>query len=177
MKHVLITTYVDANLHHDKVTGRAVTACLHLENATPSHWYNKRQAIVETATFGSEVVAARIALDQIIGLRYTLMYVGVPVRSKSYLFGDSKSVVDSASIPTSTLSKKSYLASYHRVREAIAAGYLQFNSKDGKSNPADILSKHWEFASIWPLLKPLLFWNGDTSELIAKTEGSDRISA
>ena len=49
------------------------------------------------------------------------------ILSKSYMFGDSKSVVDSASIPTSTLSKKSTLASYHRVREAIAAGYIQFN--------------------------------------------------
>ena len=108
-------------------------------------------------------------------LRYTLMYLGVPARSKSYMFGDNKSVVDSASIPTSTLSKKSTLASYHRVREAIAAGYLQFNWKDAKSNPADILSKHWEFANIWPLLKPLLFWKGDTDDVNAKTKGSDRI--
>ena len=30
------TTYVDANLHHDQVTGKAVTACLHIVNATPS---------------------------------------------------------------------------------------------------------------------------------------------
>ena len=171
-KHVTTSTYVDANLHHDQVTGKAVTACLHMVNATPSHWHTKRQATVETATFGS---AARIATDQIIDLRYTLMYLGVPVRSKSYMFGDNKSVVDSASIPTSTLSKKSTLASYHRVREAIAAGYIQFNWKDGKSNPADILSKHWEFANIWPLLKPLLFWKGDTNELNAKAKGSDRI--
>ena len=129
-KHVTTTTYVDANLHHDQVTGKTVTACLHMVNATPSHWYTKRQATVETATYGSEFVAARIATDQIIDLRYTLMYLGVPVRSKSYMFGDNKSVVDSASIPTSTLSKKSTLASYHRVREAIAAGYLQFNWKE-----------------------------------------------
>ena len=88
------------------------------------------------------------------------------------MFGDNKSVVDSASIPTSTLSKKSTLATYHRVREAIAAGYLQFHWKDGKSNPADILSKCWEFASIWPLLKPLLFWKGDTQELNDKTKGA-----
>ena len=127
------TTYVDANLHHDQVTVRAVTACLHLVNATPSDWHIKRQATVETATFGSEFVAARIAIDQIIDLRYTLMYVGVPIRSKHYMFGDNKSVVDSASIPTSTMSKKSTVASYHRVRDAIAAGYLQFNWKDGKN--------------------------------------------
>ena len=31
--------------------------------------------------------------------------------------------------------------------------------------------------NIWPLLKPLLFWRGDTYELTAKTKGSDRISA
>ena len=96
------TTYVDANLHHDQVTGRAVTACLHLVNASPSHWHTKRQATVKTAPFGSEFVAARIVTDQITDLRYTLMYLGVPVRSKSYMFGDNKSVVDSASIPTST---------------------------------------------------------------------------
>ena len=117
------TTYVDANLHHDQGTGRAVTACLHIVNGTPFHWHTKRQSTVETATFGSEIVAARIATDQIIDLRYTLMYLGVPVRSRSYMFGDNKSVVDSASQPTSTLSKKSTLASYHRVTEAIAAGY------------------------------------------------------
>ena len=82
-------------------------------------------------------------------------------------------MVDSASIPRSTLSKKSTLASYHRVREA--AGYLQFNWKDGKSNPADILRKHWEFGCIWPLLKPLLFWKGDKYELNDKTKESGRI--
>ena len=71
------TTYVDANLHHDQVTGKAVTACLHIVNATPSHWYTKRQATAKTATYGSEFVAARIATDQIIDLRYTLMYLGV----------------------------------------------------------------------------------------------------
>ena len=97
-KHVTTTTYVDANLHHDQVTGRAVTAYLHLVNETPSHLYTKRQATVETATFGSEFVAARIATDQIIDLRYTLMYLGVPIRSKGYMFGDNKSVVDSASL-------------------------------------------------------------------------------
>ena len=120
----------------------------------------KRQATVETATYGSEFVAARIATDQIIDLRYTLMYLGVPVRSERYMFGDNKSVVDSASIPTSTLSKKSTLASYHRVREAIAAGYLQFNWKDGKSNPSDILSKHWEFANILATTETSTFLEG-----------------
>ena len=54
-KHVTTRTCVDANLHHDQVTGRAVTASLHLVNATPSHWHNKRQATAATTTLGSEL--------------------------------------------------------------------------------------------------------------------------
>ena len=62
--------------------------------------------------------------------------------------------------------------SYHRVREAIAAKFISFHWKDGKSNPADILSKHWEFATVWPMLKPILFWRGETA---TQLKGSDRI--
>ena len=81
---------------------------------------------METATFGSEFVAARTAVDQIIDVRTTFMYLGVPVNPKSYVFGDNKVVVDNANILTSVLSKRSHLAAYHQVWEAIAAEYLLF---------------------------------------------------
>ena len=80
--------------------------------------------------------------------------------------------IDSASIPTSILSKKSTLASCHRVREAVATGYLQFNLKDGKSNPADLLSKHWEFART-----PTVLEGRYSTAQMPKTKGSDRISS
>ena len=165
--------YVDANLHHDLVTGRAVRAILHILNGTLTDWYSKQQATVETATYGSEFVAARIAVNQIVDLRYTLMYLGVPVRSKSFMFGDNKSVITSSTIPNSLLSKRHHISAYHRVREAIASKYLMFIWKDGKTNPADILSKHWEFPQIWPLLKPLLFWRGETAEIKQQPKGGD----
>ena len=171
-KHVQTTHYVDANLHHDLATGKAVTAVLHFLNQTPIDAYTKRQSTVETATYGSEFVAARTAVDQIIDIRTTLQYLGVPIRDKSYMFGDNRSVVTSSTIPNSTISKRHHLASYHRVREAIAAQYISFHWKDGKSNPADILSKHWEFATVWPMLKPILFWRGETA---TQLQGSDRI--
>ena len=88
------------------------------------------------------------------------------------MFRDNRSVVTSSTIPNSTISKRHHLASYHRVREAIAAKYISFHWKDGKSNPADILSKHWEFATVWPMLKPVLFWRGETA---TQQKGSDRI--
>ena len=48
------TTFLDANLHHDIVTGKSVAAVLHFVNTTPTDWFSKRQATVETATYGSE---------------------------------------------------------------------------------------------------------------------------
>ncbi|KAL7570793.1 hypothetical protein ACA910_014422 [Epithemia clementina (nom. ined.)] len=164
-KPVFTTSYVDANLYHDIVTGKAVTAVLHLLNQTPIDWYSKKQSTVETATFGSEFSAARTATDQIVDLRNTLRYLGVPVREKSYLFGDNKSVVTNATNPTSVLSKRHHALSYHRVREAVASGFLLFQWIEGKNNPADILSKHWTFVSIFPMLKSLLLWRGETKDI------------
>ena len=107
-EHGQTTHYVDANLHHDHATGKAVTAVLHFLNQTPIDAYSKRH----------------------------------------------------------------HLVSYHRVKKAIAPKYISFHWKDGKSNPADILSKHWEFATVWPILKPILFWRGETD---MQPKGSDRI--
>jgi hypothetical protein len=68
------------------ITGRSVTGVLHLINQTPIEWYSKRQATVETATYGSEFVAARIAVKQIMDIRTTLRFLGVPILGKSILF-------------------------------------------------------------------------------------------
>jgi hypothetical protein len=53
-KMVTLTHYVDANLMHDTISGRSVTGILHMINKTPLDWYSKKQATVETATYGSE---------------------------------------------------------------------------------------------------------------------------
>jgi len=82
-KPVQLTHYVDANLYHDTLTGRSVTACLHFINSTPIDWHSKKQATVETATYGSEFVAARTCVEQIIDLHNTLRYLGVQVNEKS----------------------------------------------------------------------------------------------
>ena len=48
-------------------------------NKTPVDWYSKKQATVETATFGSEFVAAKTATEQIMDIRHTLRYLGAPI--------------------------------------------------------------------------------------------------
>lgn len=37
---------------------------------------------------------------------------------------------------------------------------------NGEHNPSDVLSKHWGYQVVWPLLRPLLFWKGDTMDII-----------
>jgi hypothetical protein len=164
-KHVTLTHYVDANLMHDLITGRSVTGILHFVNKMPIDWYSKKQATVETATYGSEFVASRTCVEQIIDLRNTLRYLGVPIREKSYMFGDNQSVVNSSTQVHAKLHKRHTMLSFHRVREAIASGYITFHFIPGQSNPADILSKHWGYSQVWTQLKSILFWRGDTADI------------
>ena len=157
-KPVRMTTFVDANLLHDKVTGRSATGIIHLVNKTPIEWFSKRQNTVETATYGSEFVAARIAVDQIVDLRYALRMLGVRIEEPTWMFGDNLSVVNSATIPSGKLKKRHNVLSYHRVREAQAAKIVNFIHIDGKYNPADVLTKHMSSREWYELMKPLIFW-------------------
>ena len=165
-KFVQLAHYVDANLMHNVLTGKSMTGVLHFANQTPIDWYSKKQGTVETATFGSEIVAARTATEQIIDLRNTFRYLGVPIRPNSYLFGDNKTVVDSTTNPNGKLNKRHTMLSYHRVRHAIASGFLYFHHIPGKVNPADVLSKYWKHADVYEqTLKPLMFWRGDVGKM------------
>ena len=105
-KAVTTTTTMDANLNHCLATGKSLTGCLHFVNKTPVDWYSKKQATAETATYGSEFVAARTATEQIMGIRQTLRYLGALIGAKSFVFGDNRSVVTSATLPQSTLTKR-----------------------------------------------------------------------
>ena len=97
-KPVITTTYEDANLYHDYLTGRSVTSVLHLVNQTPVDCYCKRQATVEVATYGSEFNVVRTTMEQIMDMRYTLRMLGVPVID-SYMFGDNQSVLTNSTVP------------------------------------------------------------------------------
>ena len=175
-KKVRTTTYKDANLYHDYTTGRAVTGVLHFVNQTPIDWTSKRQATVETATYGSEFTSARTATEQIIDMRFTLRMLGVPLDGPAWLFGDNQSVVTSSTLPHSSLNKRHNALSYHRVREAVASKTMYFLHMDGKQNPSDTLSKFLPHCIFWPLLEPLLFSRGETKRR-AELESSNGISS
>ena len=160
-KSMTLSMFVDANLYHNQVTGRAVTGIITMLNKTPVDWYCKKQNSVESSTYGSEFMAARIATDKIGEMRYTFRMLGVPIDGPAYMFGDNLAVVTSSNIPEHNLKKQHNAISYHRVREAVAAGILKFVHISGKDNPADVLTKFLPGHVWYPLMQPFLYWMPD----------------
>jgi hypothetical protein len=52
------------------------------------------------------------------------------------------------------------------VWEAIMSNYIIMMHMPGADNTADILSKHWAHQAVNPILKPILFFSGNTANLI-----------
>ena len=66
--------------------------------------------------------------------------------------------------------------SCHRVREAVAGGWLRFHHVGTKQNAADILAKSLAWNEMKAFVEPMLMWKGDTDDApIAPQlpEGSD----
>jgi hypothetical protein len=100
-----------------------------------------RQCSVESSTYSAEFSAARSAVELIIGLRLLLRSLGVPQPIPSKLLGDNLGVIQNATIFTSALKKKHNAISYHRVREAIASGAVDYAYIRTADNLADLLTK------------------------------------
>ena len=111
-------------------------------------------------------MVARTCTEQIIDIRNTLRYLEVPLREKCFMLRDNESVDNSASIPHAKLRKQHMALSFHRVRESITVGVIIFQFLVGNDNPADIISKYWGYQQVWKILQPILFWRGDTMNLI-----------
>ena len=65
-------------------------------------------------------------MEQIIDLRNTLRYLGVPIEGRSYMFGDNEMVVNTASTPHGRLHKRHNALAFHKTRWCIAAKVAWF---------------------------------------------------
>ena len=110
-------------------------------NRAPILWWSKRQNTVETSTFGSEVVAMRIAIELVEGLRYKLRMMGVPIDGECDLFCDNESVTKNVGRVESPIKKKHNSIAINKAREAIAAGIIRVAKVSGDDNVADLFTK------------------------------------
>ena len=133
--------FVDAS-HADNVDNRRLTVgMLGFLQSTPHYTYCKDLKTVESSSYGSEIMAARIATEAVIADRYRLHMLGVPINTSCIMLGDNKSAQTSVSLPSSSLNKKHNAIAYHKVCEAAAAGIVVFAWVRTFFNLADILTK------------------------------------
>jgi Reverse transcriptase (RNA-dependent DNA polymerase) len=138
---VTITCFVDANHATNQVTRRSHTGVMIFLNRAPTLSYSKRQNTCESSTYGSELVAMRIARDLISALRIKLKSFGIPIQGPANTYGDNGAVVKNTSIPESTLNKKHNSINYHIVRESVAARMMRIGKEDTETNIADAFTK------------------------------------
>ena len=136
-----MSVFVDADHAGDKVTRRSQTSILIFLNNAPTEWYSKKQNTVESSTFGSEFIVARIACDKIEALRYKLRVFGIPIDWPTDSYCDNGSVVTSAQKVEGQINKKHNSICFHKVRECVAHGMIRVTKEDGGTNLADLFMK------------------------------------
>jgi hypothetical protein len=149
---------------HDLVTRRSITGILFMLNNIPIRWISKRQKTVEISTYGSELVAPRIATELIIEIRYMLRSLGVTLDGTALILGDNMSVVLNTIVPPSVLKKKHTAIAYHCVREAIAEKVMRFAYIKSEENVSDVLIKALSNEKFHYLIKSWLFCAPDTNK-------------
>ena len=68
-------------------------------------------------SFGSEFIVMKKCFEYVLGLRYKLRMMGIPVDLPTYIFGDNQSVLVNTSNPHSTLKKNLVSIAFYYVRE------------------------------------------------------------
>jgi hypothetical protein len=132
---------VDADHAADTVTRRSRTGFLVYLNCAPIYWFSKKQASVESSSFGSEFVAMKQCCEYLRGLRYKLRMMGIPCEGPAYIQGDNQSVLANTTIPDSTLKKKNQSIAYHFVREGAARDEWRTTYVNTHDNESDLLTK------------------------------------
>jgi hypothetical protein len=154
---ILVSCFVDADHAGNRVTRHSHTGIVIFCNRAPIVWYSKRQNTVETSTFGSEFIAARVTVELIEALWYKLRMFGIPLDGSANVYCDNHGVFVNSSKPESTLKKKHNSIAYHRVREAAATGTICTAKEDGTTNITDLLTKPLSGPGLKELYSMVLF--------------------
>ena len=157
MRPVSLLAYFDASHAPCLLTRRSVTGIVIMLNRTIIRCTSKRQNTVESSTYGSQMVSARLCVEQIMDMRYKLRMLGVPIIGPAVLLGDNQSAITSCSLPSSTLKKKHNATAYHRVREAVAAGIVKLFYVPSGENLADTMTKPLNAMKLREFWKPHFF--------------------
>ena len=80
-------------------------------------------------------------MELMIAMRYFITMVGCKLEPSSLMVGDNMAVVLNTTVPPFTIKKKHQSCNYHKVRESIAAGFINFAHISSEDNMADFFTK------------------------------------
>ena len=166
--HVLL--FVDASHASDLDTRRSVSSHWLFMGRTLLTAYSKRQNTIESATYGSELVSFRLAVDKAVAARADLRALGMKVSKPAVILCDSQSVVANMQLPSSSLKKKHLSVAFHRGREAQAMNITRTGKVDSEWNISDLGTKPKGPQDCYRLLKSPFYGkkaddDGDESSL------------
>ena len=101
-----LTIFVDANHAGCDQTKRSTTGVLVALGSTTIKSHCKRQHTVESSTYGSEIVAMRIATEMALEFRCKMRMMGIKFKPTTIILCDNMSVAIDMKFPTSNLKKK-----------------------------------------------------------------------
>ena len=136
-----INFFVDSDHAHDIVTGRSISGVLGFVGSTPITCIARRQGCVQTSTFGSEFTALKLAVEEVLDIRYHLRSMGVHVTKTTPIYADNQGVIINATDPSSSLNKKTVALAYHFVREHQAGKVISVRKIRSEDNVSDPLTK------------------------------------
>ena len=111
---VPLTVFKDASHAACLDTRRSVTWKLILLGNAPIFFHSKRLNTVKSSTYGSELVAMRIAIENLLGLRYKLRMMGMDMEKCSALLRDNNSMIANTQLPLSSIKKKHNSIAFHK---------------------------------------------------------------
>ena len=94
---VVMSVFVDASHAGDPAKRRSYKGILIYLNKGLVDAYSKKQSTVETSTFGSELMALRVAMERVKALRIKLQLMGIPIEGLTNIFCDNESMCKSTS--------------------------------------------------------------------------------
>ena len=120
---------------------RSRTGILVYLNCLLIHWWSKKQASIESSSFGAEFIVMKQCCEYLRGLRYKLRMMGILCDQPSHIYSDNQSVLANMTMPDSTLKKKSQSIAYHFVCEGSARGEWRTAYVNTHDNKGDLLTK------------------------------------
>ncbi len=140
-KDVDLCMMVDSDHAGEKRTQRSCTGFIILCNLAPIIWLSKQQETIENSVFGAEFVVMKHGIKMLMGLKFKIHMMGIPLSGPTYIYGNNKSQATNSSRPESTLEKNCNSICYYAIRELVAMGEALVTHIRTGENLADFLTK------------------------------------